>query len=180
MSDTQRTHFEHADPILRVEEMSAALRYYVEVLGFEERGDAVRVASTATHYIELATVLATILPFALHRAIFATTRRERVVRILSTVAIAAGVLATVSRSGILAVAIVLAVLTAFPLLWMASVSFMPRGAASAFPSVGTGEQLGIPMKPEEREAEAEARDEESEVAKAIERYAHGYADCPKG
>jgi hypothetical protein len=81
-----------------------------EVLGFEERGDAIRVASTATHYIELATVLATILPFALHRAIFATTRRERVLRILSTILIASGVLATVSRSGILAVAVVLAVL----------------------------------------------------------------------
>jgi uncharacterized glyoxalase superfamily protein PhnB len=29
-----RTSFEHADPILRVEDMSRALRYYVDVLGF--------------------------------------------------------------------------------------------------------------------------------------------------
>ena len=29
-----RTTFEHADPILRVEDMSRALRYYVEILGF--------------------------------------------------------------------------------------------------------------------------------------------------
>ncbi len=31
----KRTRFEHADPILRVEDMTAAVRYYVEVLGFE-------------------------------------------------------------------------------------------------------------------------------------------------
>jgi predicted enzyme related to lactoylglutathione lyase len=35
MSDTQRTRFERADPILRVEDMAAAVRYYVDVLGFE-------------------------------------------------------------------------------------------------------------------------------------------------
>ena len=36
MSDTQRIRFEGANPILRVEDMSAAVRYYVEVLGFEQ------------------------------------------------------------------------------------------------------------------------------------------------
>src|SRR5688500_16794999 len=35
VSDTQRTRFERADPILRVEDMAAAVQYYVEVLGFE-------------------------------------------------------------------------------------------------------------------------------------------------
>jgi predicted enzyme related to lactoylglutathione lyase len=34
MSETQRTHFEHANPILRVEDMVRAVRYYVEALGF--------------------------------------------------------------------------------------------------------------------------------------------------
>jgi predicted enzyme related to lactoylglutathione lyase len=34
MSNTQRSHFERADPILRVEDMAAAVRYYVDVLGF--------------------------------------------------------------------------------------------------------------------------------------------------
>jgi catechol 2,3-dioxygenase-like lactoylglutathione lyase family enzyme len=38
MSDTHRTHFERADPILRVEDMAAAVRYYVGVLGFKEVG----------------------------------------------------------------------------------------------------------------------------------------------
>jgi uncharacterized glyoxalase superfamily protein PhnB len=36
VSDTHHTRFECANPILRVEEMSAAVRYYVDVLGFEE------------------------------------------------------------------------------------------------------------------------------------------------
>ena len=35
MSSTQRTHFECANPILRVEDMPVAVRYYTEVLGFE-------------------------------------------------------------------------------------------------------------------------------------------------
>ena len=30
----RRTTLEHADPILRVEDMTRALRYYVDVLGF--------------------------------------------------------------------------------------------------------------------------------------------------
>ena len=37
-------------------------------LGFEARGDGIRVASTTIHYIELSTVMATILPFAIHLA----------------------------------------------------------------------------------------------------------------
>jgi len=81
-----------------------------EVLGFEERGSGVRVASTATHYIELATVLATILPFAIHQAMFATSRRRRNLAILASALLAAGVLATISRSGILAVFVVVLVL----------------------------------------------------------------------
>ena len=34
MSDTKQARFECCDPILRVENMTAAVRYYVEVLGF--------------------------------------------------------------------------------------------------------------------------------------------------
>jgi len=36
VSDALHTRFECADPILRVEDMSAAVRYYVDVLGFEQ------------------------------------------------------------------------------------------------------------------------------------------------
>jgi predicted lactoylglutathione lyase len=37
----RRTHFEHADPILRVADMARSIRYYTEVLGFanQEWGD---------------------------------------------------------------------------------------------------------------------------------------------
>jgi len=38
VSNTRRTRFECANPILRVEDMAAAVRYYVEVLGFEQAG----------------------------------------------------------------------------------------------------------------------------------------------
>ena len=34
MTSTNRTRFECANPILRVEDMAAAVRYYVDVLGF--------------------------------------------------------------------------------------------------------------------------------------------------
>jgi predicted enzyme related to lactoylglutathione lyase len=34
VSNPHRTHFERCDPILRVADMPAAVRYYVEVLGF--------------------------------------------------------------------------------------------------------------------------------------------------
>jgi O-antigen ligase len=81
-----------------------------DVLGFEERGDGIRVASTTTHYIELATVLATILPFAVHLAVFADSPRRRRMVTLAAMLIAAGVFTTISRSGVLAVVIAVAVL----------------------------------------------------------------------
>lgn len=36
MSSSNRVHFEHANPILTVTDMPAAVAYYVGVLGFEE------------------------------------------------------------------------------------------------------------------------------------------------
>src|SRR5262245_6501237 len=35
MTEELPTHFEHINPILRVEDMARSLRYYVDVLGFE-------------------------------------------------------------------------------------------------------------------------------------------------
>jgi predicted enzyme related to lactoylglutathione lyase len=35
MTDPLPTHFEHIDPILRVEDMARSVRYYVDVLGFQ-------------------------------------------------------------------------------------------------------------------------------------------------
>ncbi len=81
-----------------------------EALGFEARGAGIRVASTTTHYIELSTVLATILPFAIHLAVFAKDRRRRVAYSIAALLITAGIPATISRTGLLALAIVLLVL----------------------------------------------------------------------
>jgi O-antigen ligase len=79
-------------------------------LGFEERGDDIRVASTTTHYIELSTTLATILPFALQMTLFPTDPRRRRLAAIASVLIAGGAIVTISRSGILAMAIVLLML----------------------------------------------------------------------
>jgi hypothetical protein len=77
---------------------------------FEERGSGVRVASTTTHYIELAAFLATCLPFAIHFALFSRRRARRHLAILATALILGGVAATISRTGMLSLAIVLVVL----------------------------------------------------------------------
>lgn len=79
-------------------------------LGFEARGAAVRVASTATHYIELAAVLAIALPFAIHVACFSTGRWRRRLALLASLVIAAGVGTTVSRTGVLALILAFIVL----------------------------------------------------------------------
>ncbi|MFI5907059.1 O-antigen ligase family protein [Dactylosporangium sp. NPDC051541] len=75
-------------------------------VGFEIRGSGIRVASTTTHYIELAAFLAMVLPFAIHFAMFAGTPQRRRTSAIFAVIIAAGVMVTLSRTGIIAVAIV--------------------------------------------------------------------------
>jgi hypothetical protein len=81
-------------------------------LGFEDRGDGIRVASTATHYIELSAALATILPFGIHYAIFTKERKPRIWYTIAALTIAAGIAVTISRTGMLALGIVL--FTIFP------------------------------------------------------------------
>lgn len=71
----------------------------------EDRGAGARVASTTGHYIELAAYLAVVLPFALHFAVFARRPRDRVVAILCSIVIAAGIASTISRTGIVSVVI---------------------------------------------------------------------------
>jgi hypothetical protein len=75
-----------------------------EALGFSARGgdDLVRVASTATHYIEFSTVMAMALPVAVHTARFARTPLARQGAVVSAVIMAAAIPVTLSRSGILA------------------------------------------------------------------------------
>jgi hypothetical protein len=51
-------------------------------------------------------VLATVLPFAIHLALFADGRRRRTLYVISALVISGGVMTTISRSGILAVGVV--------------------------------------------------------------------------
>jgi O-antigen ligase len=73
----------------------------------EDRGGAVRVASTTSHYIEMAAYLALILPFAIHFAIFSRRPQRRWMAILAAVIIAAGIASTVSRTGIISLVIMM-------------------------------------------------------------------------
>ncbi|MCM4084870.1 O-antigen ligase family protein [Paractinoplanes hotanensis] len=80
------------------------------VPGFEVRGSGIRVASTTMHYIEFSAVMATALPFAIHFARFAATRQARQIFFVLALLVAAGIPATVSRTGFLAAALALLVM----------------------------------------------------------------------
>jgi polysaccharide biosynthesis protein PslJ len=71
----------------------------------QDRGAGIRVASTTAHYIEMAAYLALVLPFAIHFAVFARPVKNRWVWITCAVVIAAGISSTISRTGIVAIAI---------------------------------------------------------------------------
>jgi polysaccharide biosynthesis protein PslJ len=77
---------------------------------FEERGTDVRVASTTTHYIELAAFLATCLPFAIHFALFSKRPQRRRLAIISALIMLGGVAATISRTGMLGIGVLVLVL----------------------------------------------------------------------
>jgi hypothetical protein len=79
-------------------------------IGFEARGGGIRVASTTAHYIELAALLAMTMPFAIHVARFSRERWRRRLGLFCTVIIAAGVGATISRTGILAIGLMVLIL----------------------------------------------------------------------
>jgi len=71
----------------------------------QARGGGLRVAGTTSHYIELSAVLATGLPFAIHFARFAPTKNERQKYLLAAILIGAGIPATISRTGLVAIGI---------------------------------------------------------------------------
>lgn len=75
--------------------------------GFMMRGASYRVASTTAHYIELSAVLALCLPLAIHAARFSVGRARRFVSILCALLMAAAIGTTVSRTGIVAVALMM-------------------------------------------------------------------------
>ena len=92
------------------------------------RGSEFRVASTALHYIELSTVLAIALPFALHFARFSPTKASRRWFGVASAVITAGNIATISRTGLVAMAIALLVM--LPLWgWRLRYNMMVMGLA---------------------------------------------------
>jgi O-antigen ligase len=103
--------------------LSRELTAYITIPGLTEkgappelqaRGGGLRVASTTSHYIELSAILATALPFAIHFARFADTPKRRRRFLVAALSIGAGIPATISRTGLVSVAISLVVLMA---LW---------------------------------------------------------------
>lgn len=64
------------------------------------------MASTTTHYIELAALLSLILPFAIHFACFSRRPHRRQLSLVATVLIAGGIATTISRTGVLAVGLI--------------------------------------------------------------------------
>lgn len=73
-------------------------------------GDFPRVAGTANHYIEFGVVLALVLPVALHYALFSPFGRTRLWRWLGVGLIALGIPLSISRSAIVTVLIVMAMM----------------------------------------------------------------------
>lgn len=83
-----------------------------ELADFQGRGDAglVRVAGTTFHYIEFSTVMAMAVPFALHFVRFAPKRSSRQMYAIITLLIAAAVPLAISRTGVVALVAVMAVM----------------------------------------------------------------------
>jgi len=77
-----------------------------DLAGFELRGfgGQVRVAGTATHYIEFSTLMAMSVPFAVHCARFAASRRAKVTFGVIAFLTTAAVPIAISRTGVVALA----------------------------------------------------------------------------
>jgi O-antigen ligase len=74
-----------------------------DLAGFENRGAGFyRVASTATHYIELSALMAIIMPYAIHYARFSPTRLQRQCFGFIAILILAVIPMTLSRTGVVA------------------------------------------------------------------------------
>jgi len=81
-----------------------------DALDFQARGEAFRVASTTVHYIELSATLALAQPFAIHLALYAQTKWGKRFAVLAAAILAAGNAVTQSRTGIVALIIMFALL----------------------------------------------------------------------
>jgi O-Antigen ligase len=87
------------------------LAYHGRLNGLEERGAGLfRVASTTGHYIEFSTVMAMLLPYAVHMGRFAPTRPMRQWAAVGGALMFLAVPMTMSRTGIVALAMALIVM----------------------------------------------------------------------
>jgi O-antigen ligase len=92
-----------------------------QVLGdladFQPRGEGglFRVAGTATHYIEFSTVMAMAVPFAIHFARFATSKRAKFAAAVVAVLMTAAIPMAISRTGV--IALLTAILVMFVAAW---------------------------------------------------------------
>jgi hypothetical protein len=85
-----------------------------ETVGFRDRGEGFfQVASTAAHYIEFSTVMALLVPFAIHVARFSRTPLARQLFIVCAVLIAAAIPVTLSRTGFVGLAVGMLVMAWF-------------------------------------------------------------------
>jgi O-antigen ligase len=74
-----------------------------QLAGFMDRGTGqLRVAGTATHFIEFSAVLAMVVPIAIHFARFSAARWQRRLSAVAAVLITAGVPISISRTGVVA------------------------------------------------------------------------------
>jgi hypothetical protein len=82
------------------------------IIGLSQRGSGefFRVASTAAHYIEFSALMAVALPFAIHFARYAALKRHRYFAGLVAVLTAVAVPMSISRTGVVALGAVLAVM----------------------------------------------------------------------
>jgi polysaccharide biosynthesis protein PslJ len=99
--------------------------------GFSDRGDAgqFRIAGTTTHYIEFSAVVAMMVPFAIHVARFGKTKTQRRLAMLCGFLLAIANPMSISRTGIVALAIALLIMVPiWP--WRMRYNFMYLGVAA--------------------------------------------------
>lgn len=88
------------------------LEFKSELIGFQNRGlgGQFRVAGTTAHYIELSAVMAMMVPFAIHFARFGERPVHRRAAFLVALVTAAAVPISISRTGVVALAVALLVM----------------------------------------------------------------------
>ena len=120
---------QRALPVNIVEYMQVPGLTNLGVPGFQVRGSGLRVPATTTHYLELAAALSLAVPIAIHFARFSVRQAVRRLYGAAAFLIVAGILVTISRTGIISIAIALLIL--MPLwTWRTRYNTMAMGVAA--------------------------------------------------